>query len=128
MSQAFPLPLLTKWLDDGTNMQLIAPFEYYHLPRVGLPHHFRIHKGFVTDGASIPWFFWRVIGGPLNGPYRRAAVVHDFLCTAQTIPSPDAHRVFYDACLDDGCPKWRATLMYWAVRFFGPRWETRHAE
>ena len=126
MSQAFPLPLLTRWMDDGRNMRLISPFTYVR--NGDPPTAFTVPQGFTTDGASIPRFFWRVIGGPLEGPYRRAAVVHDFLCTAQTIPSPDAHRVFYDACLDDGCPKWRATLMYWAVRFFGPRWETRHAE
>ena len=31
--------------------------------------------GSVIDGASIPRFFWRVIGSPFIGYYRRASVV-----------------------------------------------------
>jgi len=34
-------------------------------------------QGMITDGASIPRYFWRVIGSPFTGKYRRAAVFHD---------------------------------------------------
>ncbi len=34
-------------------------------------------KGMPTDGASIPRVFWRLIGSPFTGPYRRPAVFHD---------------------------------------------------
>ncbi len=33
--------------------------------------------GMRTDGASIPRFAWRLIGPPLAGRYRRAAIIHD---------------------------------------------------
>src|ERR1035441_4686270 len=34
-------------------------------------------KGLVTDGASIPQIAWTPVGGPFEGLYRLAAVVHD---------------------------------------------------
>lgn len=33
--------------------------------------------GMVTDGASIPRLFWRLVGSPWTGRYRRSAVIHD---------------------------------------------------
>lgn len=37
----------------------------------------RIHKGFKSDGASIPWFM-RWAFSPM-GPWAPAAILHDFL-------------------------------------------------
>jgi hypothetical protein len=34
-------------------------------------------EGMITDGASIPRLFWRLIGSPFTGKYRRAAIIHD---------------------------------------------------
>ena len=36
-----------------------------------------VDKGLHTDGASIPRVFWRLIGSPLMGKYRRACIFHD---------------------------------------------------
>jgi len=33
--------------------------------------------GWLFDGASIPRVFWRLIGHPLRGEYRRGALAHD---------------------------------------------------
>lgn len=38
-------------------------------------------KGFIFDGATIPRALWTVFGDPFIGDYRRAAVIHDMLCT-----------------------------------------------
>lgn len=110
--------VVSEWLDDGRNMRLVEPFSYVD-PR-GLT--WRASAGSVVNGASIPKFFWRVIGGPLEGRYRRASVIHDVYCEHRSRPFRSVHRMFYDACRADGCEWWRATLMYWAVRLFGPRW------
>ncbi len=37
-----------------------------------------VPKGFLTDGASVPRFFWSLI--PPWGAYGQAAVLHDYLC------------------------------------------------
>lgn len=41
---------------------------------------------------------------------------------ARTRLSADTHWVFYDACLYDQLPTWRARSYYEAVRRFGPGW------
>lgn len=116
----FSGPVVTCWLDDGRTMRLIEGVTY--TDSVG--HDWPVPKGAVVDGASIPRFFWRVIGGPLEGPYRKASVIHDFYCEVQSRPWRATHRMFYDAMLTEGCGWLRATVMYWAVRLFGPKWHT----
>lgn len=38
----------------------------------------RVPKGFVTDGASVPRLLWR-IATPMSGAHAEAAVLHDWL-------------------------------------------------
>ena len=79
--------------------------------------------GRKIDGASIPRFFWRFIGGPFSGKYRRASVVHDVYCEDRTQPSRDVHAMFYNAMRADGVSSVKAWLMWAAVRLFGPRFD-----
>jgi hypothetical protein len=37
-----------------------------------------------VDGASIPQAFWSIIGGPFEGFYIKASVVHDHYCEVKT--------------------------------------------
>ena len=41
---------------------------------------FEIPKGYCFDGASVPRFFWRVIGANTDNKFLIAALVHDVLC------------------------------------------------
>lgn len=43
-------------------------------------YQFEIPKGYCFDGASIPRFFWRIIGAPTDNEFLVAALVHDVLC------------------------------------------------
>ena len=43
-------------------------------------YNFIIPKGYCYDGASIPRFFWRVIGANTDNKFLIAAMVHDVLC------------------------------------------------
>lgn len=45
---------------------------------------YTIPKDFVTDGASIPRFFWRIYLP--YGKYIEAAVLHDYIYRTPTIP------------------------------------------
>lgn len=80
----------------------------------------RVPEGYVFDGASIPRVFWRVIGGPLDGPYRDASVVHDYLCDHPQVPWRVAHLIFWEAMRARGVRPLKAWLMWAAVRLFGP--------
>lgn len=79
-------------------------------------------QGSLVDGASIPRFFWRVIGSPFVGFYRRPSVIHDVYCVTRTRPWQDVHRMFHEAMLADGVSREKAAAMFDAVWRFGPRW------
>lgn len=41
---------------------------------------FSVSKGYCYDGASIPRFFWRVIGSNSDNKFLVPALVHDVIC------------------------------------------------
>ena len=111
---------VTEWLDDGRRMKLLNSITY--TDRVGMS--WTAPAGMVTDGASIPRFFWRFIGSPYSGRYRAAALIHDAYCIARkkNRPSKMTHKMLYEAARDCGTGLVRSWLIWLAVRIFGPRW------
>lgn len=108
-----------EWLEDSPRkMQLLEPLCF--VDANGKP--WLANKGDVIDGASIPKFFWRFIGSPFVGNYRRPSVVHDVYCVSREMPHKTVHKMFYEAMLTEGVPKIKAKAMYYAVRLGGPRW------
>lgn len=82
----------------------------------------------VYDMASIPRIFWRVIGSPFIGKYRRAATIHDALYTAQGLGIVDknyADKLFLEMMAEEGVVWWKRYVMYYAVKWFGASaWES----
>jgi len=83
---------------------------------------FRVPKGFEYDGASIPDFAWSIVGHPFMRGYRRPAALHDFLCREKRLTCEYVHRLFFTALRAEGVVWWRAKLMYYSVKFGGPKW------
>ena len=110
--------VVARWEPDGRTMTLVEPFQYIdrHDRKWSVP------RGIAVDGASIPQVFWSVIGGPFEGRYRNASVIHDYYCDAKSRSWQDVHLVFYEAMLASGVKAPTAYLMYKAVEQFGPRW------
>ena len=115
----------TEWVQEPGNpnrkMKLLESFEYVDPNSTS----WLVPKNTVVDGASIPRFFWRVIGSPFVGNYREASVVHDYYCEIENRPWKKVHQMFYFACLAGGVSEVKAKIMYAAVYVGGPRWETR---
>jgi hypothetical protein len=109
----------TQWTDDGRNMTLLEDFSY--IDPDGLE--WKAPKGLVTDGASIPQIAWTPVGGPFEGLYRLAAVVHDAACDRKDRSWESTHEMFYRAMLTAHVDETKAKIMYAAVYHFGPRWE-----
>jgi Protein of unknown function (DUF1353) len=103
---------------DGRTMILTQPYAFIgpNCRRWNAP------TGTETDGASIPKIFWSVIGGPFEGRYRNAAIIHDRYCDTRTRKWQDTHEMFYAAMLASGVGPKTAWLMYKAVERFGPSW------
>ncbi len=79
--------------------------------------------GAEVDGASIPQLFWSFIGGPFEGSYINASVIHDHYCRTKERTAHDTHRNFYYGMRASQVPEWRSKLMHWAVSTYGPSWK-----
>ncbi|MGA0532768.1 DUF1353 domain-containing protein [Hansschlegelia sp. KR7-227] len=80
------------------------------------------NAGDVTDGASIPEWAQRIIGGPWDLSYLKAAVLHDHYCTKKEFSWRETHLMFYEALINLGVNEYKAKLMYYSVYLGGPRW------
>lgn len=117
------LPAQLALLADGRTARLLAPLSFAQADGTAWP----VPAGIEIDGASIPRFLWSLIGGPFEGRYRDASIVHDHYCVVRTRPWQDTHRVFHDAMRCSGESPIKAKIMYYAVYRFGPRWGATEA-
>ncbi len=111
----------TKWNEDGRTMTLLEDFSYSDPDGLS----WNAEKGSTVDGASIPKPFWSIIGGPFEGVYRDASIIHDAACNDKYRSWEATHEMFYRAMLTSHVPSSTAKVMYAAVYFFGPRWEIK---
>jgi len=82
-----------------------------------------VPKGFLTELASVPkWIEWLL---PHDGPYAKAAIVHDILCEQGTmfvngeptyVSLDTAHKIFDEAMAVLGVNRIVRTIMVSAVR------------
>lgn len=114
----FGLPPHVALLPDGRLGKLLAPIEYIQHAGKRWP----VPAGASLDGASIPRPLWSIIGGPFEGRYRDASIVHDHYCVVKTEPWRMTHRMFFEAMRCSGVNAIRAKVMFYAVHRFGPRW------
>lgn len=75
-----------------------------------------VPKGFVTDFASVPRILHAVF--PPTGRYGAAALVHDYMTMTRETPftRKEADRIFYSLMKKHGVKRWKARIMYGAVR------------
>lgn len=107
---------------DGTRLvELLEDFTYLD-PRGKA---WTATTGLIFDGASIPQYVWSFTGGPYDGLYRNAAIIHDQACGDMFEPSNSVHLMFYEACRCGGVDEHKAKLLYWAVYHCGPSWELK---
>jgi hypothetical protein len=115
---SFKGEIITKWDPGGRLMILVEPFGYVDPDCV----EWSAPKGLITDGASIPRFLWTITGGPFEGYYRTASIIHDVYCITKSRPYQQVHKVFYNASRAAGEFHAKAWIMYEGVLRFGPSW------
>jgi hypothetical protein len=75
--------------------------------------------GSKVDGASIPRSLWSLMGGPFEGKYRNASVLHDVSYDQHTRPWQECDRMFYNAMRCSGVSALEAKTMFYALYRFG---------
>jgi Protein of unknown function (DUF1353) len=110
---------VTKWNPDGRSMTLLTELRYTD------PHGevWVAPIGTVVDGASIPRYLWSIMGGPFEGQYRNASVLHDVAYGERKRPWQECDRMFYYAMRCSGVNAVQAKTMYYALHKFGHHWK-----
>lgn len=112
-------------LDDGRNWLVLEDFYYDTDVSCGstpssVTHRLKVQAGFITDFASIPRPLWGLVGGPADGKYRKAAVLHDWLYRTPHIATrSQADQVLLEAMRVSGCSWFQRTVIYSGVRIGG---------
>lgn len=112
-------PIDTRWDADGRTMTLLNELHYTDPKGVV----WIAPAGSVIDGASIPRALWSFMGGPFEGRYRNASVLHDVAYDQKSRPSAETDRMFYNAMRCSGVGVVEAKTMYYALLRFGRHWK-----
>jgi hypothetical protein len=110
-------PIL-KWNPDGRTMTVMTELSYTDPQGII----WDAPAGSVTDGASLPRYLWSIMGGPFEGKYRNASVLHDVAYGEHNRPWWDCDRMFYNAMRCSGVSAVEAKTMYYALYKFGHHW------
>lgn len=110
---------LLRHTGEDRRMKLLKSFSYIDANG----DRWTAKAGCVVDGASIPKAFQWLIGSPLVGDYRNASIIHDYYCKIKTRPSEDVHACFCEMLEVLGLPKWKRSLMCFAVKTYGPKFD-----
>lgn len=120
---SFTTPLIVSPMSNGHDWKLLSPFTY-HIGTKFSREYIKIPRGFITDFASIPRFFWFL---PDWATYNKGPIPHDFLykykkLNGKPITRKRADDIFLEAMLVDfrnhKCGKIVAYIEYYAVRLF----------
>jgi Protein of unknown function (DUF1353) len=113
-----------RWENDGRTMTLLSELRYTD-PDGAV---WIAPANSVVDGASIPRSLWSLMGGPFEGKYRNASVLHDVSYDQKNRPHEVCDRMFYNAMRCSGVSAVEAGTMYYALRKFGHHWKAPKAE
>jgi hypothetical protein len=111
--------IVTRWNADGRRMTLLEELRYTDPNGIV----WIAPAGSVVDGASIPRSLWSLMGGPFEGKYRNASVLHDVSYGQRNRPPQDCDRMFYNAMRCSGVSAVEAKTMYYALLRFGWHWK-----
>jgi len=84
--------------------------------------------GSRVDGASLPRALWSFFGGPFEGKFRNASVLHDVAYDQKTRPWQQVDRMFYDAMRCSGVGSVQAKTFYYALYRHGRHWKRKKEE
>ena len=115
----FSGPVDARWDNDGLDMTLLTEVRYTDPDGVV----WVAPAGSKVNGASIPRAFWSLVGGPYDGKYRAASVLHDVAYDQQTRPWQQCDRMFYNALRCSGVGVIEAKTMYYALYRHGHHWK-----
>lgn len=115
----FPLPLIGELKDNGTKIELDAPFVFVDFyPDGEVKQRIEVPAGFVSNFNSVPRFFWRIFP---PWKYPEAGVVHDYLYQFNGLTREEADQIHQRIMELKGAPTPLRAVAYRCLRLFGGR-------
>lgn len=84
-------------------------------------YYFKVEKDYCWDGATIPRFFWRLIGAKTDPRFLIPSLIHDKLCQNHDIVDNDRYfssKVFERLLYVSGVSNFKRWLMFHSVDNF----------
>lgn len=107
---------------NNTCIKPLLDYHYTTCKRIEFTinhEHFYIPANFETDLASIPKIAWPIMA-PAHSSLIRPAIVHDwFYRMTCDFTRYETDLIFYHMLRNEGVSHFRASIMYYAVRWFG---------
>jgi hypothetical protein len=108
-------PLVRLLKHKGADRKIQMGHDFIYKDRYGVE--WLVPALTTTDGASLKAFkYVPGVGSPLVGDYRIATIFHDHFCDTRERGQKETHEVFREICILHGVPRWKAYLMWAAVR------------
>ena len=101
--------------NDGVKKAILQEDLFFYIDN----KMYRIPKGFISDGCSIPKSLRWLIGNPLSSKYIIASIIHDWLYYTHIFNRKQADNIFYKYLLDNGNCEYKSYIMFSTVRIFG---------
>src|SRR5256886_4709759 len=108
-----------RWENDGRSMTLLSELRYTD-PQGQV---WIASAGSQVDGASIPRSLWSFMGGPFEGKYRNASVLHDVAYEQRNRPWQVCDQMFYNAMRCSGVGKAKAGRFNYGFIKLGRNWK-----
>lgn len=116
MQQGIGLELPLALVDDGQTLT-VHVMEEVDLSPWGIEA--MLPRGFISDGMSVPRFFWRWVGPRLSKGTIGPSVVHDWLYDTHFMPRGEADEWYRRALVANGYPRAKARAVWLGLRAFG---------
>ncbi len=78
-----------------------------------------VEEGYRSNGMSVPQCLWSIISPQYSPITLFPSICHDWLYDNHLMTREEADQWYYDALIENGYPKWKAKLVYKAVRKYG---------
>ena len=80
-----------------------------------------IHAGYISDGASVPRFFWRILSPAVDARTLRPSIIHDYEYENGIGTREGADTDYRQRLMDNGYGVIKSSLTYYGVRIGGSR-------
>ena len=110
-----PVVQIVKDVEHGRVLILKEPWSF----KTGKGVQYVVPEGFISDGASVPRFFWRLLSPCIDPITLGPSIEHDWRYENHIGTRAECDADYKDRLIENGYPRWKAYLTLLGVRIGG---------